>query len=244
MRAIIPAAGLGTRLRPVTGELPKGLVPIGDRPLLWHTLERLMFVGVTEVVVVCGYRAERLRRGLEECPVRPRLVFVTNEEYATSNSIVSLSLTRDWWWEPFCVIDGDVLLRRALLGRLVAARGDRLVIDATKRHESIDMKVEIRAGWIRRLSKDLEPERCSGEFFGVARWSPQGAARLASALDRLLARGRRDLWYESAIEEVAQGYDIAPLYVAEGDWAEVDSSTDLAAAEHLVDRDREERVAP
>ena len=51
MRAMLFAAGLGTRLRPLTDTLPKALVPVGGRPLLEHTLRRLIAAGATEVVV-------------------------------------------------------------------------------------------------------------------------------------------------------------------------------------------------
>jgi choline kinase len=234
MRVIIPAASTGTRLRPFTDHLPKAAIPVCGKPLIWHSLERLKNAGVEEVVVVCGYRGDQLRKIMTECPERPRLHFVANPAYRTTNSIVSLSLTRDRWNRPFCVVDGDVLVGPSLLRGLLDADGDRLVIDSTRPHADIDMKVEVNDGRIGRFGKDLPPDRCGGEFFGVSRWTPEGGAELSAAIGRRLDRGEDHLWYESAIEDVALVQTLRPIYAAGGDWAEVDSPADLASAERVA----------
>jgi glucose-1-phosphate thymidylyltransferase len=58
MQAIVPAAGEGTRLRPLTDDRPKGLVEIAGQPLLTHVFESLLAVGIDEIVVVVGYRGD------------------------------------------------------------------------------------------------------------------------------------------------------------------------------------------
>jgi L-glutamine-phosphate cytidylyltransferase len=234
MRCIIPAAGLGSRLRPITDRLPKGLTLVRDKPLLWHSLERIASAGATEVIIICGYRADQLRESLYRCPERPRLSFVTNDRYESTNSIVSISLTRDWWSEPFCIIDGDVIADTALLARLLSCSHDTLVIDCTKQYEAIDMKAEIAEESFRDLGKQLPAERTHGEFFGLSYWSPAGAADLGSAIDRLLDDGCDHVWYEEAIREVATRRPLRALYAAGDDWVEVDCQEDLPAAERLV----------
>jgi glucose-1-phosphate thymidylyltransferase len=56
MQAVVPAAGEGTRLRPCTEDRPKGLVEVAGKPLLSHVFETLVDLGVSEIVVVVGYR--------------------------------------------------------------------------------------------------------------------------------------------------------------------------------------------
>ena len=60
MKAVVPAAGEGTRLRPLTEDKPKGLVEVGDRPILTHCFDRLREVGVEELVVVVGYQSQQI----------------------------------------------------------------------------------------------------------------------------------------------------------------------------------------
>ena len=58
MKAIILAAGMGTRLRPITSSLPKCLVPVNSKPILEHQLEALLTAGVRDVILVVGYLSE------------------------------------------------------------------------------------------------------------------------------------------------------------------------------------------
>jgi len=58
MQAIVPAAGEGTRLRPLTAERPKGLVEVAGRPILTHVFESLRTAGIDHIVVVVGYRGD------------------------------------------------------------------------------------------------------------------------------------------------------------------------------------------
>ena len=61
MKAMILAAGYGTRLRPITYLLPKPMVPIGDLPLLEHQIRLLKRYGLTDITLSTGYRAECIR---------------------------------------------------------------------------------------------------------------------------------------------------------------------------------------
>ncbi|HSM15042.1 MAG TPA: sugar phosphate nucleotidyltransferase, partial [Thermoanaerobaculia bacterium] len=66
MRALVLAAGRGERLRPLTAELPKPLLPVAGRPLVEHTLERLRAAGVEAVAINLHHRGERIRSALGE----------------------------------------------------------------------------------------------------------------------------------------------------------------------------------
>lgn len=61
MQGVVPAAGAGTRLRPLTANRPKGLVEVAGRPLLDHVFEALLDIDVEELVVIVGYRGDQIR---------------------------------------------------------------------------------------------------------------------------------------------------------------------------------------
>lgn len=75
---MILCAGLGTRLKPLTDELPKPLVPVGDRPLLAHILERLERAGVTRAVLNVHHKPEEIIRFINSLPVMPQVVTETD----------------------------------------------------------------------------------------------------------------------------------------------------------------------
>lgn len=64
--AFILAAGFGTRLRPYTDEVPKPMVQLNGKSLLWHTLDKLMAAGIKEIVVNAHYKAEMIKEHMDE----------------------------------------------------------------------------------------------------------------------------------------------------------------------------------
>ena len=64
--AIVPAAGIGTRLRPQTSTIPKALLNVAGKPILAHILDALVARGIERILVVAGYKGERLRAYLKE----------------------------------------------------------------------------------------------------------------------------------------------------------------------------------
>ena len=79
MKALIPAAGMATRLRPLTNDRPKCLLPIGERPLLGRALDALAGAGINEVVICTGYLAEQIRAYVTGNYPRMSVTFIHND---------------------------------------------------------------------------------------------------------------------------------------------------------------------
>ncbi len=106
-RAFIPAAGLGTRLRPLTDTLPKPMVPIGGRPLLERLIRLLVRCGVTDMAVNLHYLPETVLSHFGDgAAFGARLRFAVEEELLGSAGAVNNF--RDFFEEPFFVVYGDV----------------------------------------------------------------------------------------------------------------------------------------
>ena len=118
MKAVLLAAGFGTRLRPLTDAAPKILVPLGGRTLLEHQLAYLGRAGIDEVVVNVHHHAEQVRRFLArvQAPVRVRL----SDERRLLGTAGALVPLRDFLGDRFLVLYGDVVTD-ADVAKLVAA---------------------------------------------------------------------------------------------------------------------------
>lgn len=88
MRVIVLAAGQGSRLMPLTADRPKCMVVLDGRPLLHHLLRSLRSVGLEDIVVVAGYRADRIDA--------PGCQLVVNPNYMTTNMVTSLFCASPW----------------------------------------------------------------------------------------------------------------------------------------------------
>ncbi|MBC8450663.1 NTP transferase domain-containing protein [bacterium] len=124
MRAIIPAAGIGTRLRPHTHTVPKALVQVAGKPILGHILDEVLRIGVTEVVLVTGYMGERIQEYVGVAYPELKASYVHQEERKGLGH--AIYMTRDCTDdEPSLIILGDTIVTAdfsSLLG------GDRTLI--------------------------------------------------------------------------------------------------------------------
>ena len=80
MKAIIPVAGAGTMLRPLTYTQPKPLIPVAGRPILSYIIERLTSLGVDEMIFVVGYLGDKVRSFVEKNHADINAHFVSQSE--------------------------------------------------------------------------------------------------------------------------------------------------------------------
>lgn len=238
-KAVILAAGLGRRLEPVTGGLPKCMVRVGGVALIDRMIERLAEVGVDEVVVVTGHRAEDVESHLRGAPhpLARGAVTVRNPRYADWGNFYSLLVAEEaLGGAGFIKLDGDVLMSGDLLPRLLEAPGPAaLAIDVRDGLGEEEMKVRVDGeGRIVELNKRMDPAVALGEFVGIERIDAELSARVFAQLRGLIDLGETDEYYERAYELLMQGGQ--PFSVADVSkvaWCEIDDAADLAAAEAL-----------
>ena len=127
MKAIILAAGIASRLRPLTDNTPKCLLKIGERCLLQRTFDALIENGIKEFVIVTGYLKEQIEEFLQKNYAGANITFIHNDVYDSTNNIYSLWLTRPVAdGEDVLLLDSDILFSPQ--GRLLsgdAGRGGR-----------------------------------------------------------------------------------------------------------------------
>lgn len=107
MNAIILAAGMGTRLRPLTNEVPKCLVKVSGVPMVERQIKYLHEAGITDITLVSGYKAEKL----DYLKGQYGVDIVFNERYDTCNNIYSLYKVLDRFGDTW-VIEGDVFMNK------------------------------------------------------------------------------------------------------------------------------------
>lgn len=120
MRAIILAAGQGTRLRPLTDECPKAMVPMVGRPIIDWQIELFHKMGIKDIVVVRGYKAATLDgRDVQ---------FVLNNRYMETNMLYSLLCAKEYFNKDVIVSYGDILYQKEVLATLLTAKHDVSVV--------------------------------------------------------------------------------------------------------------------
>ena len=242
MRAVIIAAGLGSRLGDASEQSPKILLRFGGRSLLERHLSQLAAVGVNDVTLGVGYGADQIEAELKRIGA-PRVTLVHNPHYR-EGSVVTLWTLRESFTGGgnILAMDGDVLYDRRMLERLMASRhNNAFLLDREVGSGEEPMKLAIRGGQPVDFRKNLEQE-CDfyGESVGIFRFDESAAAELVSAAEAIIAADRRGDYMEEAIRDVLLasppgrfGYeDVTGL-----PWIEIDFAEDMArAADKILPR--------
>ncbi|MBN2494435.1 MAG: phosphocholine cytidylyltransferase family protein [Deltaproteobacteria bacterium] len=234
MKAVILAAGVGSRLRPLTDETPKGLLPVAGRPMIDRALDAFAQSGIREALVVTGHLADKIESHLARSPLPCRCIY--NPRYATANNYYSLLVAeRALGGSAFVKVDSDLVFCPDILERVLAQRADLcLALDSGAELGAEQMKVQLdERGAVRAVSKELEPRSCAGESIGLEYVSADFARALFVELRRLDAEQQMDAYYEDAYHRLAVtgAYDIRTTDVSGLRWAEIDDAVDLSAAQ-------------
>ena len=194
MKAIVIGAGRGSRLRHLTDDIPKTLVPILGRPMLEHVLDALAAGGFQrkDVVFICGYRAEVLRAAY------PDLQYVENRSWEHNNILASLLCAREHLAGGFVSTYADIVYRPEVVAELVRSPHDialgcdtdwrRRYTNRSQHPETDAEKMRAEGDRVVELSRRIASEAACGEFIGVMKMSPAGAARFTGAFDAAAAR--------------------------------------------------------
>jgi choline kinase len=244
MIGMVLAAGAGRRLRPYTDTLPKALVPVdGETTILDIALGNLAEVGLTDVTVVVGYRAEAVesRQAALEGRHGVRLTLVHNDKAEEWNNCYSLWLARDHFAQGALLVNGDTVHPVSIERTLLAAReqdgaaGILLALDDQKSLADEAMKVVVdEAGRMRRITKLMDPSEATGEYIGATLIEASAAGALATALEATWQRDP-DLYYEDGYQTLVDtGGEVGVAPIGAVSWVEVDNHDDLAKAREIA----------
>lgn len=239
MKAVILAAGRGTRLAPLTDNCPKPMVQVAGRPLILRTLERLAQAGIPDrdVVIVTGYREDMVEALMRAEGLRCKLVF--NPHWFDWNSWNSLAVAREVLiGSPFVQLEGDVLFDEQVIPRLIAAaRPAALAIEFKPEPDDEAMKAIVDAELrVTALSKTLDAKASVGEYVGVAMLSAEVGRLVFDDYDRFVAEGITHEYYDHSYHRLAStgAAEFYAVDVADCGSIEIDDPSDLRRAEALL----------
>ena len=237
MKAVILAAGQGTRIRSVHGEHPKCLIEVDNTTILDHQLDSLSLAGIRDVAIVVGYEKEQIIHHVmkRKASNLQRIHFIENQAFAITNNIYSLWLALEWLRnDSFIVLNADVIFDAEILD--LAVRSDApisMIIDPLWRDET--MKVIIYGDRVIQMSKKISREQFSATYIGITIFSKTIQPRFFDKMCTLISAGRVNDFFNIAVQELVDE-DIHVGYTNTNGlaWAEIDDPTDLSFAQQNV----------
>jgi choline kinase len=234
MRAILLAAGRGSRLGAYTDDRPKSLLKFGDRTLIERSLANLRQAGVDQAFVVVGYL-----RHIMEATIRASFDdefcrIVVNPDY-TEGSGSSLRRAAEFIDGDTLLLEADLLYDGAAIQRMAApALGNALALGHFG-HDHVEGKIRIRDGYVESLFWGASDVQADGDWVGITKLSPPASAALREALRRSapVAEGEV-LHYTSFVFDLVERFPFRAVSIDDVPWIEIDTADDLARAEAEV----------
>ncbi len=239
MRAIILAAGRGSRMEGLGNARPKCLVELAGKPLLDRQIAALRAGGAQEIGIVRGYRSEMINV--------PAATYFYNSRWERTNMVMSLAAAAEWLKEGVVVVSyADIFYSGQLVGHLAATAGELAIAYDT----------DWRALWSRRFADPLADaetfrtdahgrlleignraksvEEIAGQYMGLLKFTPAAWTWVEGLLDALDETTRDRLDMTALLQRLLrEGKSITTLATT-GQWGEVDNPRDLALYEGMI----------
>ncbi len=228
MKGIILCAGQGSRLLPLTLEMPKCLVKVQGQEILLHQLSALRAAGIHRAAVVIGYQHRQVLAFLERTlPIEVFPVF--NPFWSVASSIGSVWSAREHLAEPFCLMNGDTVFDAAMIAGAVRRTnpGVNLLVEETRDLEFDDMRVTVKAEKVLAVSKALPTETTTHRSLGVI-LSDDTQGTYRKALDDVIsATDGQKAFHHAVIARLAQTAGVHAISRDPGAWQEIDRPEDI-----------------
>ena len=218
--AVILAAGMGTRLRSIIGEQPKGLLKINQKELILHSIEKLTGYGIKRIVLVTGYREEQYQDLLSAH--FPEVTYIKNSDFAVTGSMHSLFLTREVINEGFLLLESDLFYEKRCISSLLDFSADEAILLSGRTDSGDEVYVYGGNGFIKKITKEklAEPALC-GELVGISKISYRLFNQMCDYYHHHITFPS-DYHYEDCVSDLSATQRIAYYAVSDLVWTEID----------------------
>ena len=221
MIGVILAAGMGTRLRPLTDNIPKALLEINDMTLLERMIKNCIDAGMKKFIVLVGYKKETVE---EICPK-------IAEKYDIDITILEN--------EKYDVVDPEII------SRLAECKNTGMIVDNFKElneesfkliiaNESFNEDNTIANGKIEDIGKGLDIPSSTGEFIGVSKVVSDDLVQFNRILEDKIDEDPQN-YYDFAYKDLSETTIIDYVLTNGLKWTEIDDHTDWENAQILVE---------
>ncbi|MCK4698635.1 MAG: phosphocholine cytidylyltransferase family protein, partial [Dehalococcoidia bacterium] len=240
MKAIIVAAGPGSRLNPLTNEIPKCLLEVGGKTILERALEALRENGIEKIVVVRGYCSHLIDY--------PNITYYENPNYRENNILRSLFYAEGEMNDDLIFSYSDIVYSSEIVAKLMECESEiALIVDVNwlqhyngrDRHPISEAElVKVANGKVVKIGKGVvSPAEAHGEFIGLAKFSKSGAEVMKAAYHRVAeerpaapfqhAASLEKAYLTDMLQELVDNGSLVQSVNIRGNWMEIDTPQDL-----------------
>lgn len=249
MIGVILAAGMGTRLMPLTKDIPKALLKINETTLLERMIRNCINADITKFIVIVGYNKDKV---IDLCPKIAEkygieITTLENDKYDVTNTSVSTFIASEMIEknpEDFILVNGDNVVDPEIIKRIAKCPHTGMIIDNFKdlNEESFKIIIDdeifnedrsISNGSINSIGKGLDIASSSGEFIGVSKVIGDDIKEFNEILSELISQDPQN-YYDFAYKDLSKIKTIDFVLTNGLKWTEIDDHRDWEIAQNLV----------
>lgn len=238
MKAILLAAGRGTRIARNVERVPKSTLPVDGEPLIRRSVELLQSEGM-KCIVCTGFEEEKVREALKGLK---DITYYYNPFFDITNSIASIWFAREEMDDDLLVLNADVFFSKEILEEIIADKRDPVMtIDYSRTVEGDYFFYTTIDGRIEKYGKGLPIEQRSCEYVGIAKIGKGFLPKFINRMEELIRQQRHGVWWENILYSFTdtKEEDIYTIDVGGRFWAEIDYFDDYVRIIDYVAKQRE-----
>lgn len=232
MKALILAAGMGTRLRPMTDSKPKSMVEVNSKPILFQQIDSLLENGIEDIAIIVGYKAEYIKKAVEE--KYENIKIIINDIYDKTNNMYSAYLAKDYFYnDEFLLMNADVFFDSSIIKELLNVKYENAIVIEEGAYNDENMKVTYINDRLSEINKGIPIEDAYGVSIDIYKFSQNGSKILFDHMEYYIENKKElNQWTEVAINDTLKLIEFIPCPL-NGRWIEIDDHNDLKEAEKI-----------
>ncbi len=249
MKMLIVAAGQGTRLRPLTNEMPKCMVKFKNKSIIDYILKAAKNCGINDIAIINGYKFEVLEKYLKS----ENLKFFNNKNYDKTNMVSSLFCAEEFMDDDLIISYADIIYQKQILEKLMNSKDNFSVVVDRKWKELWSLRMEnplddaetlkIKNGSIIEIGKKANSYyEIEGQYIGLFKISKKIIHQVIKFYHNLNKAGVYDgknfdnMFMTSFIQMIIDNLlNVTPIFI-DGGWVEIDSLDDLKKLEKINEK--------
>ncbi len=232
MKALILAAGIGSRLSPLTDNCPKSLIEVNGKAILVKQIENLYENNVKDITIISGFKAEYLEEKIKT--QYPDVNIICSKDYLITNNMYSAYLAKNvLLGDAFLMMNADVFFDASVIHTLLNFNAEDAIVTDIGTYFEESMKVVERNGRLVKISKAIPENEALGVSIDVYKFSKNGARKFFEKCTQYIEEKKEmKLWSEVALNDILSEvvFKACPL---NGRWLEIDNHEDLENARKL-----------
>ncbi len=236
MKAVILAAGMGNRLRPITNKIPKAFLEIDKKKLIIHSLENLNNAGFSEVIIVVGYLSDLFREEIGDKYQDLKIKYVLNPDYSNTGSMYSLSQTEGFIDDDILLLESDLLYEKRALQTLFDSNDPNVILVTSFSGSGDEVFICVNENnELTGLGKKItEKNKAIGELVGIMKLSLDFLNQLYEKAKEHYVNNEMQYHYEEVIYKLSKTYPIKCRLIEDLRWIEIDTEEDFKRAKNKI----------